>query len=111
MRRVSPALRPYLADAIADAAVWPPLRERGEDLRSKVLAGLSRGGLALRGAPLGIEQAAYEALADHPFFGDVAELDVLLTELAARASGDLVRLADVVAIGVSAPPVKTAESA
>ncbi len=93
---LDPALFALLDDALDHPVVWPPLRERGEDLRSMVLSGLAREGLRLRGAPLGIEDAAYERLADLPYAGEDAELRSILKQLAAVAEGEVVRAEDVV---------------
>ncbi len=97
---IDAALKLVLEDALADVIVWPHLRERGEDLRSLVLAGLAREGVSVRGAPLGIEDAAYERLADHPFLGEDAELRVILKRLALSAEGDVVCVADVAGLGL-----------
>jgi hypothetical protein len=96
------ALTAYLEDALAHTVTWPRLRERGEDLRSLVLAGLAREGMHVRGAPLGIEDAAYAALADYPFPGEDAELRSVTQRLAQVARGDVVRVADVATLGLGA---------
>jgi DNA-binding NtrC family response regulator len=101
---LDPALFAVLDDALADPIVWPHLRERGEDLRSMVLAGLAREGVCLRGAPLGIEDAAYERLADYPYPGEDAELRSILKRLALEAHGDVVRASDVAKLGLLDPP-------
>jgi hypothetical protein len=98
--RLDPSLVMYIEDALLNPIVWPPLHERGEDLRSLVLAGLAREGMRLRGEPLGIEDGAYERLADHPFAGESSELDGIVQRLAILAKGDRVRLEDVMAVGL-----------
>jgi len=92
---LEPALTAQLGDALAEAVRWPRLRERGEDLRFLVLAGLAREGLRVRGAPLGIEDAAYARLADYPYDGEDSELRTILQRLALLAAGDRVRAVDV----------------
>ena len=105
---LEPSFALLMEGALGDAVVWPHLHERGEDLRSLVLAGLAREGLCLRGAPLGIDDAAYELLADHAFDGEDAELRSILKQLALLAKGDVVRAADVRELGLVADPSRRA---
>jgi hypothetical protein len=98
--RLDPGLRDTehdgpLPQAIADSVAWPRLRDRGEDLRALVLAGLAREGVRVRGRPLGIEDAAYARLANHPYPGEECELRSLLLRLAVAAEDDVVRVRDV----------------
>ena len=92
-----------LESALAAHFVWPQLSERGEDLRSLVLAGLARDGLQARGAPLGIDDAAYAVLADYSFPGEEAELASILQRLVLSATGDVVRAADIERLGLGRP--------
>ena len=99
---VAPAMAAMLEDALDDDLLvrWPHLHERGEDLRSMVLAMLGREGLSVRGTALGIEDAAYELLADYGYPGEDAELRSIVQRLALVAEGDVVRAADVVKLGL-----------
>ena len=72
----------------------PGLRDRAEDLFSIVADRLAREGLRVRGRPVGIDANAYSRLVDHPFEGEDAELDALVSRLVA-VSGDVVRAADI----------------
>jgi DNA-binding NtrC family response regulator len=93
-----------LGDALSASVTWPPLRDRGEDLRALVLAGLAREGVAHRGTPIGIEDAAFARLADYEYPGDEAELRVLVQRLASSARGELVRAVDVDGLGLPLEP-------
>ena len=70
--RLDPSLASRLADAVSCAL--PRLRDRPEDLRAIVSDRLAREGLRVRGAPVGIEDAAFARLLDYPFEGEDAEL-------------------------------------
>lgn len=83
----------------APEIVLPGLSERPEDLRSIVADRLAREGLRVRGRPVGIEAAAFARLVEHPFEGEDAELATIVSRLVARADGDVVRAADVDALG------------
>jgi len=98
---LDPVLAARLEEALGEVVTWPHLHERGEDLRSLVLAGLAREGVRVRGAALGIEDAAYEALANHAWPGEDAELGAVLKQLAAAARGDVVVLGDVKGLGLT----------
>jgi len=76
------------------------LHERSEDLFSIVADRLAREGLRVRGKPLGIEGAAFARLVEHPFEGEDHELATIVTRLVMRVRGDVVRVADVEAIGL-----------
>jgi hypothetical protein len=97
---LDPALAARLDDALIDLVEWPHLRERGEDLRSLVLAGLAREGVRMRGAPLGIEDAAFEELANHAYPGEDAELGSIVRRLARVATGNVVTAGDVRTLGL-----------
>jgi DNA-binding NtrC family response regulator len=94
------ALVARLGDALAELVLWPHLRERGEDLRSLVLAGLAREGVRTRGAPLGIEDAAFEDLSNYEYPGEDAELASIVKRLSLVASGDVVTRGDVRSLGL-----------
>jgi hypothetical protein len=81
----------------------PALRDRSEDLRSIVADRLAREGLRVLGRPVGIEAAAFARLVEHPFEGEDAELASIVTQLVARATGDIVRASDMDAIGLGKP--------
>jgi transcriptional regulator of acetoin/glycerol metabolism len=56
---------------------------------------LAREGLRKRGAPIGIDDAAFALLMAYPFPGDYAELVLIARRLVASISGDVVRDKDV----------------
>ena len=97
---LDPSLAARWGDALEKPVVWPPLRERGEDLQSLVVAGLAREGMRARGAPLGIDDAAFARLAEYAYPGDEAELRSLMQRLALLACGDVVRVGDVRDLGL-----------
>lgn len=99
--RLAPELHARWGDA--PAIVLPGLHERPEDLRSIVADRLAREGLRVRGRPVGIEAAAFARLVEHPFEGEDAELATIVSRLVARAEGDVVRAADVDALGFVGP--------
>lgn len=86
----------------AEPIALPGLHERSEDLFSIVADRLAREGLRVRGRPVGIDSAAFARLVEHPFEGEDAELASIVSRLVARAEGDVVRAADVEAIGIAA---------
>jgi DNA-binding NtrC family response regulator len=69
------------------SASLPRLRERPEDMRAIVSDRLAREGLRVRGKPVGIEDAAFARLLDHPFDGEDAELASLVQRLVASCDG------------------------
>jgi DNA-binding NtrC family response regulator len=76
----------------AAAAELPRLRDRPEDLRAIVSDRLAREGLRVRGVPVGIDDAAFARLLDHPFEAEDAELAALAVQLVAACEGDVVRV-------------------
>ncbi len=90
----------------------PGLRDRSEDLFSIVADRLAREGLRVRGTPIGIDAAAFSRLVEYPFDGEDAELASIVTRLVAHARGDVVKAADVDAIGLAtaAPEGDASES-
>lgn len=99
-------LAPELYARFEDAAVieLAGLHERPEDLRSIVADRLAREGLRTRGRPIGIEAAAFARLVEHPFEGEDVELWMIVARLVARLEGDVVRAADVDALGFVGRP-------
>jgi DNA-binding NtrC family response regulator len=98
--RLDPALLARFDDAHESAILLPRLQERAEDLRPILIDRLAREGLRQRGAPVGIDDAAFARLADYAFPGDYAELASLAQRLVAGTVGDVVRLSDVDALGL-----------
>ena len=87
-----------LGTAIDDPIHLPNIAERAEDIRALVTDRLAREGLRVRGAPVGIDDAAFAVLVDHPFEGEDAELATIVQKLVARATSDVVHEADVRAV-------------
>ena len=95
--------------------ILPRLRDRAEDLHSIVADRLAREGLRVHGRPIGIDHAAFSRLVEYPFDGEDAEVASIVTRLVARAQGDVIRAADVDALGLlhvdEAEPPKWPEGA
>ena len=72
----------------------PPLRDRREDVPSLALLAIDRACRVLAREPVGIEQQAMEALVDHDWPGDVAELELLIELAVAQASTKTIALRD-----------------
>jgi hypothetical protein len=98
--RLDPILRSRFGDATEAEIVLPSLRDRPEDLRALLTDRLAREGLRQRGVPLGIEDAAFAVLAEYAFPGDHSELVLVARRLAASATGDVVRVEDVLELGL-----------
>ena len=84
-----------------NAVVLPRIADRPEDLRAVVADKLAREGLRTRGRPVGIDDAAFAILIEHPFSGDDVELGWMVQRLVLNvemANGDVVRAADVRAL-------------
>jgi hypothetical protein len=92
---LDPALRSRFGDASDAEVVLPALKDRPEDLRALLSDRLAREGLRMRGAPIGIDDAAFALLMAYPFPGDYAELVLIVRRLVASLSGDVVRDKDV----------------
>lgn len=88
--------------------VLPGLRDRPEDLRSIVADRLAREGLRVHGRPIGIDAGAFARLVEHPWDGEDAELASVVTRLTRHVQGDVVRAADVDALGLVTPPEEPA---
>jgi hypothetical protein len=101
--RLDEALAARLGAAIDEAVVLPRLADRPEDLRAIVTDRLAREGLRQLGRPVGIDDAAFGLLCEHPFEGEDAELALLAAKLVARATGDVIRADDVRALGLPTP--------
>lgn len=86
------------------------LHERAEDLFSIVADRLAREGLRVRGKPMGIDAAAFARLVEYPFEGEDHELAAIVTRLVLHARGDVVRVADVDAIGLTKPAEDEAQA-
>lgn len=100
--RLDATLAVRLGDALEVPVELPRLHDRPEDLRALVNDRLAREGLRLRGAPLGIEAAAFARLVEYPFNGEDAELAAICQQLAATCHGDVVRVVDVEKLGIAA---------
>jgi hypothetical protein len=98
-------LAPELYARFEDGASKPielaGLSERSEDLFSIVADRLAREGLRVRGKPIGIDAAAFSRLVEYPFEGEDHELASIVTRLVAHARGDVIRAADMDAIGMT----------
>jgi transcriptional regulator with AAA-type ATPase domain len=100
-QRLSRSLERLVAQNLLEL---PRLADRAEDLRAIVLDELAKLGMRLRGRPLGIDAPALRALAEHAFPGNELELEHLLGRAAAAASGEVVTLADLHALGFEVEP-------
>jgi DNA-binding NtrC family response regulator len=101
--RLDPTLAARLGDAVDAPIELPRLRDRPEDLFAIVTDRLAREGLRVKGTPMGIEDAAFARLVEHPFAGEDAELTSIVQRLVASCAGEVVRAADVDALGIAAP--------
>lgn len=89
-----------LADRLGDRAVaLPSLASRAEDLRALALDHLARIGVRLRGRPFGLDLRALQAVLDHPWPGNDAEMGAVLLRAALMAEGDVVGEKELAAIG------------
>lgn len=114
--RLEPTLASRFGDALDRPVVLPCIRERPEDVRAILTDRLAREGMRVLGSPVGLEDAAFARLVEHPFLGEDAEVATLVRALVARcaASGDgrlVIRAADVDELGLpaeepAAPPLK-----
>jgi hypothetical protein len=105
--RLDGVLASRAGGAIEDPVRLPGISDRPEDIRSIVTDRLAREGLRARGAPVGIDDAAFALLVDYPFEGEDAELTAVVQKLVARAHGDVVHEKDVRAV---LPPAEPAEA-
>jgi transcriptional regulator with GAF, ATPase, and Fis domain len=74
--------------------VVPPLRDRREDIPELVEHFLSRYTAANRSSITGISPAALKALCEHPWLGNVRELENCIERLAVTAKGPQIELED-----------------
>ncbi|WP_437960078.1 hypothetical protein WME76_10840 [Sorangium sp. So ce119] len=89
-----------LADRLGDRAVaLPSLASRAEDLRALALDHLARIGVRLRGRPFGLDLRALQAVLDHPWPGNDAEMGAVLLRAALMTEGDVVGEKELAAIG------------
>ncbi|WP_437491143.1 hypothetical protein WME75_15050 [Sorangium sp. So ce1014] len=94
-----------LADRLGDRAVaLPSLSSRGEDLRALSLDHLARIGVRLRGRPFGLDLRALQAVLDHPWPGNDAEMGAVLLRAALVAKGDVIGEKELAAIGFAPQP-------
>ncbi|AUX41939.1 hypothetical protein SOCE26_033640 [Sorangium cellulosum] len=94
-----------LADRLgARAVALPPLSARAEDLRALALDHLARIGVRLRGRPFGLDLRALQAVLDHPWPGNDAEMGAVLLRAALVAEGDVIGEKDLAAIGFTPQP-------
>ena len=94
-----------LADRLGDRTVaLPTLESRSEDLRALSLEHLARIGVRLGRKPLGLAPRALEALLEHVWPGNDAELYATLLKAALVAEGDVLGMKELgkVGLGVSA---------
>ncbi len=101
LARLDPSLASRLADARSAPIELPRLGDRPEDLRAILTDRLAREGLRVLGRPVGIDHTAYGRLVEYPFPGEDAELAAIVQRLVARCTGDVVRAADVDALGLT----------
>ncbi len=94
LQSVASSLLPALWLRLSGAALeLPPLRERGEDLAALARHFLARAA-ALRGAtPPELDAAAVAALRQHPFRGNLAELENLMLRAVITTAGPRVDVA------------------
>jgi hypothetical protein len=94
-----------------DVFQLPTLLERPEDMRALVLDLASRHLRGSERAPLGVERGALQALLDYNWPGNDAELRDVILRAGAVATGPLITLQDLRAIGfaglIAAPPMAT----
>ncbi|CAN5690760.1 hypothetical protein BH09MYX1_BH09MYX1_39130 [soil metagenome] len=93
--RLDTILASRFGQVLESAIRLPGIAERPEDIRAILTDRLAREGLRVRGRPIGIDDAAYAILMEHPFEGEDAELAALVHRLVAVADSDVVREADV----------------
>ncbi|WP_437839698.1 hypothetical protein [Sorangium sp. So ce1153] len=94
-----------LADRLGDRAVaLPSLASRAEDLRALALDHLARIGVRLRGRPFGLDLRALQAVLDHPWPGNDAEMGAVLLRAALVAEGDVIGEKELSAIGFTPQP-------
>ena len=99
--RLDPMLATRLGDAMDAPATLLRLCDRPEDIRAIMTDRLAREGLRVKGTPVGIESAAYGRLVEYGFPGEEAEVAAIVQRLVARCSGEVVRAADVDALGLA----------
>jgi hypothetical protein len=96
----SDRLSEVLADRLGDRTVaLPALEQRAEDLRALALEQLARIGVRLGKKPLGLAPRALEALLEHTWPGNDAELYATLLRAALVAEGEVLGIKDLAKIG------------
>ena len=101
--RLDPILAARFGAALETPVRLPSISERPEDVRALLTDRLAREGLRVRGRPVGVDDAAFGLLVDHPFEGEDAELQALVQRLVAACGGDVVHVDDVRRVLGSAP--------
>jgi DNA-binding transcriptional regulator YdaS (Cro superfamily) len=93
-------LNERLADRLGDRTVaLPTLESRAEDLRALSLEHLARIGIRLGKQPLGLAPRALEALLEHTWPGNDAELHATLLRASLVAEGEVLGLKELKSIG------------
>ncbi len=93
--RLDAILASRFGEALEQAIRLPGIADRPEDIRAILTDRLAREGLRVRGRPIGIDDAAFAVLVEHPFEGEDAELAALVHRIVAVCEGDVVREAEV----------------
>lgn len=93
--RLDAILASRFGEALEQPVRLPGIADRPEDIRAILTDRLAREGLRVRGRPMGIDDAAFAVLVEHPFEGEDAELAALVHRIVAVCEGDVVRDADV----------------
>ena len=93
--RLDPVLAARFGAALEAPVRLPSISERPEDVRALLTDRLAREGLRVRGRPVGVDDAAFGLLVEHPFEGQDAELQALVQRLVAACGGDVVHVDDV----------------
>jgi len=92
-----------LAARLGPSIELPPLSARAEDLRGMVLERLAGAGMRRQGEPLGISPPALAALVEHEWPGNDSELADVLLRAAEVATGPVVTVQDLEAVGFRRP--------
>lgn len=105
--RLDTILASRFGQGFESAIRLPGIAERPEDIRAILTDRLAREGLRVRGRPLGIDDAAFAILVEHPFEGEDAELAALVHRMVAICSSDVVGAEEVKR--VLPPPTQEAQ--
>lgn len=99
------ALGPLQPWTHKDVFELPTLSERPEDLRALILDHASRNARGPERQPLGVDRSALQALLDHRWPGNEAELADVMARVSSAASGPLITLSDLHGVGFGAVAV------